>query len=589
MENCVPYVPPEASVSTTSAMSMPSFTNTNQRSQKRKSVMPESPVPTNEVILNDKSQTSESPFQITRSSKTLVPVSTTNGKASSPFWNAYTKELSEKSWLPTRTGCVAMDLSSLSSSSRRLTQGSWFSVDAWKSMTPHANLPTTSSQSATISWQKITECVPPRIDERENKKRKKKKKEEEEEEKDEKEPAGKTKKIRLFPSPMQRATLMNWFGTTRWTYNQCLTAIEKEKTPWNKKVLRAKCLNAELFQQERQWVLQTPYDVRDEGMNDLLKAYKTNFAVQKKKGGGNFKIKYRSKRSESESIVIHAKHWKKAGVFHPKAFGKEPIRAAEPLPDQLTYDCRLKKTRLGEFYLCLLMPLELKGDNQAPMFTRGIEEGIIALDPGVRTFMTGYSPSGLAIEWGKKDIGRIHRLCRTLDELQSKWTQKDTRHRKRYRLQRAARRTRRKIRNLVDELHKKLVKWLVENYHTILLPKFETQKMCLRRASRRIGSKTARAMLTWSHYRFKQRLLDKMREYPWCNVIVCDEHYTSKTCGNCGFIHQTLGANKNFKCPQCHMEADRDIHAARNILLRYFTLHRAAPSGAVLGLTPLSP
>jgi hypothetical protein len=59
-------------------------------------------------------------------------------------------------------------------------------------------------------------------------------------------------------------------------------------------------------------------------MNDLLKAYKTNFAVQKK-SKTPFKMKYRSKKNESESIVIHAKHWKKAGMFHPKAFGKEPI------------------------------------------------------------------------------------------------------------------------------------------------------------------------------------------------------------------------------------------------------------------------
>ena len=65
-------------------------------------------------------------------------------------------------------------------------------------------------------------------------------------------------------------------------------------------------------------------------MNDLLKAYDTNFAAQKK----GFKIKYRTKKAESESIVIHSKHWK-AGVFYPNTFGTEPIRAAEPLSDKL--------------------------------------------------------------------------------------------------------------------------------------------------------------------------------------------------------------------------------------------------------------
>ena len=34
--------------------------------------------------------------------------------------------------------------------------------------------------------------------------------------------------------------------------------------------------------------------------------------------------------------------------------------------------------------------------------------------------MTGYDPSGLAIEWGKGDINRINRLSHAYDKLQSK-------------------------------------------------------------------------------------------------------------------------------------------------------------------------
>jgi putative transposase len=128
-----------------------------------------------------------------------------------------------------------------------------------------------------------------------------------------------------------------------------------------------------------------------------------------------------------------------------------------------------------------------------------------------------------------------------------------------------------KIKNLIRDLHCKFSKWLCENYHIILLPKFETSQM-VKRGKRRIRSKTAFAMLTWSHYNFKQRLLNKTREYPWCKVLIVDEHYTSKTCGLCGNIHKKLGGSKVFKCPSCGIEADRDAQAARNILLRYLTL-----------------
>ena len=101
---------------------------------------------------------------------------------------------------------------------------------------------------------------------------------------------------------------------------------------------------------------------------------------------------------------------------------------------------------------------------------------------------------------GAKDVDRIYCLCYTLDKLQSKWPQKSVRHPSCTRMRKVAARIRLKIRNLVDNLHKHLAKWLCENYEVVLLPTFETSQM-LRRGQRRIRSKTAHAMATWSHYR----------------------------------------------------------------------------------------
>lgn len=82
----------------------------------------------------------------------------------------------------------------------------------------------------------------------------------------------------------------------------------------------------------------------------------------------------------------------------------------------------------------------------------------------------------------------------------------------------------------------------------------------IRKRDRKITSKTARSMCTWSHYTFRQRLLDKAQLHPWCKVSICDEAYTSKTCGQCGALHQKLGGNKTFCCPaaDCGDRADRD-------------------------------
>jgi len=77
--------------------------------------------------------------------------------------------------------------------------------------------------------------------------------------------------------------------------------------------------------------METPYDIRDEAMNDLLKGYSTNFAANRKK----FKMKFRSKKNPHQSIVIHSKHWGKTCgefLFLPK------MKSAEPLPNKLEYD-----------------------------------------------------------------------------------------------------------------------------------------------------------------------------------------------------------------------------------------------------------
>ena len=130
----------------------------------------------------------------------------------------------------------------------------------------------------------------------------------------------------------------------------------------------------------------------------------------------------------------------------------------------------------------------------------------------------------------------------------------------------------RRIHQKVDEVQRKLATFLCRNYKVILLPEFNTGRM-VKTANRTISSTTARNMCTWGHYRFRELLKAKASLYSGCHLVICDEQYTSKTCGGCGYIHQSLGKSKTFHCPRCPFVSDRDINAARNILLRYLTHH----------------
>lgn len=444
-----------------------------------------------------------------------------------PFWNGVTATLSKKCIFPAEADFLS-------------TQDSWFTLNV-KTGFPE------------VSSQKISSMLymPSVINKKET---------------GEKEAAAKSIKIRLFPNKKQKQTLNQWFGTARWTYNRVVDSI-RNGCARNKKELRAKCVNNDLWKDDKfKWVTKTPYDIRDEAMNDVLKAYKTSIAAKRI----NFVVNFKSKKAKSDSIALLAKHWKSSGLFHPTFWGKTPLRSAEPLPEKLNYDCRIQRTNLGCFYLCIPQPLEHRSENQTP-----VQPSVIALDPGVRTFQTGYSPDGSIVEFANKDAGRLYRLCLHLDRLQSKVNQPEIRHKQRRRMKKALCRARQRITNLVNECHHKVAKYLCENYTTILLPLFQTSNM-VPKIKRRIGRKTARMLLTWSHYRFRQTLLSKSREYPQAEVIIVDESYTSKTCGSCGELHKDLKKKEIFVCPHCGFTDGRDINAARNILLKFLTEHERA-------------
>jgi putative transposase len=544
-------------------------------SKRKKSSTPGSAVRTKKKTCCVKSKTSKQRSQTIHSFPTSVLDSTSSEKACVPFWTKYSTALSKKLLSCTRTDCVDMEPSCWNSSSKRLAQNSWFTVKMKSIKATRRSLQTTSLQSQQCLWLEITENGRQKTEGAENATLA---------------PILKAHKIRVFPSTKltqaqkqrqeltgekeltQEQTLRKWMSTARWTYNKCAEEYNKTKAK-TVTALRAKHVHNILYKHDNTWVLDTPFEIRDQAMIDVAKAIQAHEAKCKKAGKHTpMSLKFRSRKDKVQGISVLKKNWghKRKNSKFRDVFNSHVLRSCEALPAKLQHDSRLTRNRLGHYYLCLPMPIETMSENQAPSF-QAAQHATMSLDPGVRTFMTGYDADGTIVEWGDADMGRIFRLCYAHDKLQGKWSKKDVQHRQRFRMQTAARRIRSKIRNLVDEAHKKLAKWLCENYRCVLLPEFKSSGM-VRRGQRKLHSKTARAMMVWSHYRFRQRLINKAREYPWCSVAITQEPFTSKTCGACGKLHHKLGSSKTFKCPRCGYTADRDANAARNILIRHVTL-----------------
>lgn len=346
-----------------------------------------------------------------------------------------------------------------------------------------------------------------------------------------------------------------------------------------------------------EWVKAVPFNVRDEAVTDAIKAWKSSFALHKQKASA-FRLGFRSRKDLQQSFVVRGARtgnkgdWFDRGskvtndgirhLLQPSSWrqtcNRRKKRRRRDIPASLPSDARIIwDRRKNKWWLRYTVDDEESSES---------DKGVASIDPGVRTFATIYSvgQGGEAVtEFGAKDMARITRLCRHVDDLVSRENKKANeagggyllKHRKRYRLRRARLRLTSKIKALVADLHWKTARWLLQHHQVVLLPKFDTQSMVGRRG-RVIRSRTAREMCTWSHYTFRQRLLSKARAFPGCEVIICDEPYTSKTCGGCGLLCRGLGGSKVLSCKGCGVRIPRDANGARNILLRRLHVVRGA-------------
>ncbi len=114
---------------------------------------------------------------------------------------------------------------------------------------------------------------------------------------------------------------------------------------------------------------------------------------------------------------------------------------------------------------------------------------------------------------------------------------------------------------------------LCTNYDTIMLPVFASKQMVKKAKDpndkpRVISAKTARLLLTWRHYEFREYLKSKAI-IRGKELVVVTEEYTMQCCGQCKNLKKNLGGSKVYKCAKCSFVCGRDENAARNIFLKY--------------------
>ena len=182
---------------------------------------------------------------------------------------------------------------------------------------------------------------------------------------------------------------------------------------------------------------------------------------------------------------------------------------------------------------------------------------VVALDPGVRSFLTWYCADSVG-KIGEGAFFRIQRLCERLDSLLSRAQKSPAR--KRRNMRRAAGRMHIRIENLIHELHRQAARFLVDSFDVIFCMK------SVKRGTRRIRSKTVCNLLSLAHYRFEMFLRHKAHE-AGVAVISISEAYTTKTVSWTGEVLENVGGASVIVGSDGE-RMDRDYNGARGIYLR---------------------
>lgn len=463
-------------------------------------------VPKNQTY-RDKSNTLALDTQTEKSSQKSEEVLISSGKRCLPYWDESCQEISSVLWSRIKTDWHGSDLTCFDGCANKTGVNSWFSMS--QVCLDHKKWLRTSSPSFIASAQGFTDWASTRL---------------------------RCRKIQIYPSVELNKVWRKWLAACRYCFNQAI-AYQRQNKWVSKRKLRNIIMQSDL----PEWVKETPCHIRQNAIFDAHQAVHASVDA-----------KFRSCRDLKQTIKFNDCNYS-SGCWYPKLTKGLSFIASELLPEKCPLATQLTCTK-GRWFA--LIPEEMPVE-QTP------KDGIIALDPGVRTFLTGFDGHRF-IEFGNGDIGKITRLCQHLDNLISRMSKACRKQRRRMR--QATNRMRTKIRNLIDEAHKQIVHYLTINYRVIFLPTFETSQM-VAKARRKIRSKTVRSMLTWAHYRFELFLAQKA-EMTNTIVITGSEAYTSKTCTSCGHIHQSLGGSKVFKCPSCGHTLPRDMNGALGFMLK---------------------
>ena len=316
----------------------------------------------------------------------------------------------------------------------------------------------------------------------------------------------------------------------------------------NKRRETVKQIQAEKNNNIYEWEHNTPKDVRVSAIKEVCDAYKTCCSNLKAKNIKFFKLKYRKKKENKcvsipknlisiidDKIKIAPTYFKENNTIQ---INKKTLKKNKDI--KIEHDCKIVKQNKKYF---ILIPITIIKEKNSEFIN------YCGIDPGIRSFQTVFGNNNCSVY--DINIDKIKNLNKELIELKKNKKRKI-----------ALMKRENKKANIINEIHWKCINDILDNNDVIFYGDIKSHDI-----TKNTNNKNLKINLSdLKFYKFKTRLLYKA-EIKNKKVLMVNENFTTQTCSFCGNINKP-GCSKIYNCINCKNKIDRDINAAKNILMK---------------------